>query len=1062
MPETFDKFYAQLNTEQKLAVDTIEGPVMVLAGPGTGKTQTIAVRIARILSETQVDPSNILCLTFTETASLAMRKRLLDIIGTAAYYVRIFTFHGFCNEVIQDNLDRFPELTHNSQAIIDTEKISLMQTIIDALPSSSPFRPFRDKYHFVTHLLGSISQLKKENITPADLAQNVKAQAEFAEIARPKLLALKAIKYNQLTEATFQSLLTDLKAECLENPLTAVLEHMIHSHTAAEYDDAKSEAKGRTALRKQIIDEFFLRNLSESALERHKQLVDIYQQYQEELRQQERYDFDDMITSVLQKFQSDQELLQIYQERYQYILVDEYQDTNTAQNKTVELLGSFFPNPNIFVVGDDDQSIYRFQGASIENVVYFYEKYKKHLTLVSLKNNYRSSQLILDAADYLISHNAMRLSNFAGIEKKLTAQKDYGLEKIEILEAQSQLDEDFLLAEKIQKLLKNGVAAEEIAVLYRKNADATDLADYLQKSGIPVRIERGEDILQDEVISELIALLRYLGGKLDDARGYQVLHFPFAGLPRLDLMKLSTYLYKTKQAPFDVISDPVKLQAAGIQKFDVFVELSTKLAGWSSAAERLPLVQFFTELLHDSGILRLVLARVDNYLVLQKLNRLYDEIKSLASGVAEYRLRDFVAHLQVLQEYDIKLQTKFNTGSSAVRLMTAHSAKGLEFEHVFIYRTLNGKWGNNRDQKQIRLPLGLIKTNVDFDPNDEERRLFFVALTRAKKQVHISYSKYNTEQKEQIPSLFLSEIESALLQRSDEASPIALSALETSLSKTKKEVSDTDIREYLSKLLENYRLSVTHLNAYSKCPRAFLLNTILRVPKLKSKSQALGTAVHAALKDVILRLQSSGKLPTVEQVLARFEQALTREQLSPVDFAETLEIGNKILGEFYAQKSSEFVASSIVEMNLSSHNIHIDDVPVTGMIDRIDRVEGSKDEVIVVDYKTGKPDNKYKQLSSKNMGEYYKQLLFYKLLLENSHQLAGAGRVHYKVTQGKIVFIEPDNKGAIKTAVFDLLDADVEKLKVEMKDVYARIMNQEFSDCEDSDMLDETMEGIGI
>src|ERR1700733_5339910 len=363
----FQEEYQKLNGQQRLAVDTTEGPVMVIAGPGTGKTQILAARIGKILLETDVYPANILCLTYTDAGTIAMRRRLLSFIGVDAYKIHIHTFHSFCNDIIQENLSLFEKT--ELDPISDLERIQLFKTLIDGFPKDHPLKRYRgDVYYEMSNLQHLFSTLKREGWTPAFI--NQKIDEYLASLpAREEYVAKRATREFKKGEVR-----TDKIAE-------------------------ETERMGRL-----------------------RAAVGEFDKYQQLMRRKNRYDFDDMILWVIKAFEEHKSLLSTYQERYQYILVDEYQDTSGTQNRLISLLIGFWDRPNVFVVGDDDQSIYRFQGANVENMLDFAHQYEKDLLTVVLTHNYRSTQPILDISRTLIDKNEDRLGRqIPGLSKHLVS-----------------------------------------------------------------------------------------------------------------------------------------------------------------------------------------------------------------------------------------------------------------------------------------------------------------------------------------------------------------------------------------------------------------------------------------------------------------------------------------------------------------------------------------------------------------------------------------------------------------------------------------------------------------
>jgi len=332
--QAFETFYSRLNPEQRLAVDTIEGPVMVLAGPGTGKTQTLAMRIANILQETEMDPWNILCLTFTESGVAAMRTRLLSILGTPAYYVRIHTFHSFCNDIIKEHPELFAQ-SSSWRMLSDVERVELIRELLDRLPGSSRLKPFGDPYLYLRDVSGNIKQLKQEDITPDAFKQGLTVIQSFTERTKKDTAAFFALKPKERTDAACESFFTALHhaagevhlPESLLSVMMRLYEHYRDHQAVAE--DNRSQGKVRTAF-KNSIKKWYDKLVTQ--LPRQMDMCVVYEGYQEAMRTRGRYDYEDMIMMVVSALKKNDELLASYQEQFQYILVDEYQDTNGAQN----------------------------------------------------------------------------------------------------------------------------------------------------------------------------------------------------------------------------------------------------------------------------------------------------------------------------------------------------------------------------------------------------------------------------------------------------------------------------------------------------------------------------------------------------------------------------------------------------------------------------------------------------------------------------------------------------------------------------------------------------------
>ena len=586
LEKKFKEEYEKLNEKQRLAVDTIDGPVMVIAGPGTGKTQILASRIGKILLDTDAYPQNILCLTYTEAGAVAMRKRLLQFIGPAAYKVHIYTFHGFCNEVIQENLSVFEK--RSLDPISDLEKTQLFKKLIDSFPKDHPLKRYRgDVYFEINNLQWLFSTMKKEGWTAEFIKERIDAYlAGLAEREEFLYKNSRAGKWNK----------GDLKPDY--------------------YDTLGKMEKLRAA-------------------------VDEYDRFQELMRQHNRYDFDDMINWVLKAFDENKNLLLFYQERFQYILVDEYQDTSGTQNRLVELLISYWEKPNVFVVGDDDQSIYRFQGANVENMMDFAAAYKKDLLTVVLKENYRSTQPILDISKTLISSNEERLvKKLPGLSKELVAGRE-SLKQLKhppvIKEYETQRQEMIGITQQVRQWLKQGTPAGKIAVIYKEHKYGEELAHYFRQQQIPVYSRRHLNILELPLAKKMVLLLKWLATEHDipysgDEMLFEILHFDWFGIAPIEIAKLSMEVADKKYGGTATAIRQLLTEKVNAPSKDLFSSnLPEGLKNASVLLEKLladvpntTLQQLFENIIRGAGVLSHIMQSPDKHWELQVLSGLFD------------------------------------------------------------------------------------------------------------------------------------------------------------------------------------------------------------------------------------------------------------------------------------------------------------------------------------------------------------------------------------------------------------------------------------------------------
>lgn len=997
--EIFKNLYAQLNPGQKEAVDTLEGPVMVVAGPGTGKTQVLTLRIANILIREKAKPEEILALTFTESGVSAMRKRLIGILGPQAYYIPIHTFHAFCNEIIRNNPDEFPQF-HDKNVVDEIGRMQIMESVIQE-GSFKLLKPFGDNFMYVGPLLHTFSDMKREGIGPEKLLEFVGEEARQFE-------------------------------------------------TMGDLYHEKGPHKGKM---KGPYKDW------ERNIEKNKEMAALFAIYQDKLADA-GYDYDDIILSTVERLspcgrspegREGSLLLQKLQEQCKYLLADEHQDTNQAQNKVLELLCAHRKNPNIFVVGDEKQSIYRFQGANLANFLYFHSTFPNS-KIITLAENYRSSQRILDASGSMMESSSPSLQAKSGHPEK----------KVRTYSFQNSSSENYFLARKIKKIIKSGMDAQEIAVLYRDNRDAFPIRDMLEKNGVPVRVESDEQLLENSDIKNLFLLVKAVSDFGSDEALTKALHANFLKIPSLDIYKLVQH----RGSPlYDILRSKSRMRALGVSRAVRLNNFYKNLSLWNKMAHNKSVPQVFESIVRESGFFDYVLGKGDYIEGIDRVRFLHSLAKRLASENRNYTLNDFVERLELIGERGVSLrEKKLTTRRSAVRLMTAHRAKGLEFDYVFIAGANMGHWGKRHTRQMLKPPSAttmLAPTSKSVrkqssalnisasDKEDDERRLFYVALTRARKGVYISYPNAREDGREIFPSQFIEEIDSAhkisgnseVYERGLERNPRIHFA-------NRKDIRlKEDEREFLREVFEKRGLSPTALNNYIECPWKYFYNNLLQIPRAKTKHEMYGTAVHSALKELFDDL-SRGH----DYLLMRFESALEREPISEHDFEESLAKGKETLSRYFENYNEAWHTNTVNEFAIK--NVFLDgEVRLTGKIDKIEINPSGSDpdglKVNVVDYKTGKRKtrNELEGKTKNAMGNEKRQLVFYKLLLD---KLPGST---YAMTSGEIDFVESEkNTGKFYKERFEISDDDVRDLEYKIQDVTAEILGFGFwnATCDNS------------
>ncbi len=958
----FDLAYEGLNKAQKEAVDTIEGPVMVIAGPGTGKTQILTLRIANILRLTDTAPEQILALTFTENAAANMRQRLARLIGSRAYRVVISTFHSFCNDIIKNYPEEFPRVI-GSTSITEIDQVAIVENIVDTLPLKL-LRPYGDPGYYVKTIVATIGELKREGLTATDY-QTSCTQADKDYETIPDLVHEKGA-YKGKVKKNYERLRRDI--------------------------------------------------------DKNLELALVYQAYEERLTERKLYDFNDMIMEVLRELKSNQGLLSMLQEEHQYILVDEHQDTNNAQNKILELVVGFHQNPNLFVVGDEKQAIFRFQGASLENFFYFSRLYPA-ARVVALSSNYRSGQNILDQAEALLPGREAL---------KTGGKKEVGL--IRVGSFASTLGEYFFIGEDIKEKLKAGILPHDIAVLYRDNRDAGPLATVLRKLDIPVAIESDDDLLADIDIQKMVTVFESLANFGDDSKLASLLHLDFFGLEPLSAYRVIRTAYNEEKPLIEILQK---------EQPEVFDQLSR----WKASSENMALLPFAESLLKDSKLVDFIVVDSSARERLETLSAFFDLLSAVVESNQEAKLSDFLVFLEVAKKHKVLLKRKHQSaGSGKVRLLTAHKAKGLEFDYVYITGAYDGHFGGRHNRDKLKLLPAVYnlsdesKEQQEGSDDADERRLFYVALTRAKTGVTITYPKIGETGREQVASRFITELKPELISNIEvevwdeavktEKAKFLLPA--TVISSSLKD------KEFIKELFEGQGLSVTALNNYLTCPWQYFYRNLIRLPAVPEKHQLYGLAIHAALQDMFAHAKDRGLERA--SLLASFERYLRQQPLGEADFADSLAKGEKALAGWYSEYETGFNLNVLTEFKVKGVLL-TPDIKLVGNLDKIEFL-GDGQRVNVVDYKTGKPKSRNELLGETKAVEenYLRQLVFYKLLLD----LFEDGK--YQMASGEIDFIEPNSSGKYKKEKFDITSEQVKELKVVIEQVANEILELSFWD----------------
>ena len=1036
----FNTRYAKLNDNQRQAVDYIHGSLLVIAGPGTGKTELLSMRTAQILRQTDTLPNSILCLTFTESGATNMRQRLRQIIGEDAYKIAIHTFHSFGTEIINQHREYFFRGA-DAQPVDELTQYQIISGILEGLDWRNPLSAKNNgEFVYIKDLIRIISEFKQSGLTPSELRAIIEDnQSTIAEIA-PDIQQVFSAKISKKTIELFAPIAEKIANLAAKNPdeknsklpasITPYANVLALSivHATQEAIDENS-TKPLTAWKnkwceKNANGEFVLKDFT--AAEKLSAAIDVYEKYVNILSERSLFDYDDMILSVIQACESHPELRANLQEQFQFIMVDEFQDTNLAQLRLLfNLTSENDDNPNIMAVGDDDQAIFSFQGADVGNIQRFRQHYHDPKIIV-LTDNYRSAENILSSARDVITQGADRLENtIDGLSKQLTAHANSEDSKVEIQEFSSVSEERAGIAKQIAELIKNGEKPENITIIARHHKELIEILPHLYKENLFVNYERHDDILEQDIIQILDKLARTVvaisQNNLDVANSLlpEITAHPAFGFSALDIWKLSLQAYKNRQLWLESMLANI-----------VFKEFAEWLLERAKDVPNLPLEEQLDNLLgltnDESGDLQ-VNSLANFYFSPEKLDKnpeayltILESLRTLRQKLRD-RITDKNPTLEDFLEFiDLHISTKTrltqirthaSSLSGAINLMTAHKSKGLEFPHVFVIGAIDSAWGEKvrSRSRAIRYPA-----NLQLQPAgatyDERLRLFFVAMTRAKTTLTMTYSQTNDSGSDTIIASFLTNCTPTIIPTSDDpAEQIELAETDWTTRLTSPIV--PELKDLLAPALETYKLSATHLNNFLDVsrggPQNFLLNNLLHFPSAKNSAAAYGTAIHSSLQQAHCSFSADHQLPSTEQILQFFQKSLESQHLPADDFQLYLDKGKSALTAFLNAKSSDFHDTDLAELDFSNQGVIINSARLTGKLDVAD-IDKQNKTIFVTDYKTGKPSHSWKgsaDYEKIKLHKYRQQLMFYQLLVEHSRDYS-----NFTFTGGRLQFVEPDMK----------------------------------------------------
>ncbi len=1094
MPHTFAQTYEALNAQQKRAVDTLDGPLLVIAGPGTGKTQLLGARVANILARTDTPPQNILCLTFTENGAQNMRDRLSGFIGQAAHDVSISTYHAFGGDLIQ----RFPEYFAATREQNPVDELGQHQILSAIVESLSYDNPLKSTTHHLGDLISTISEVKRALLSTETLRAVASDNTSFITSATPDIQTVyesfttmprsldKALPYFEPLLKRLEKYISPDAGNGHILPLGRIALDDLGEAIASATDSGKTTpltAWKNRWLAKDRDNRFIFAGERENR--RLLVLADVFERYEAALAERGLYDFDDMILRAITALEQHLDLKYTLQERYLYLLLDEFQDTNPAQLRLIQLLSDnpvHEGRPNVLAVGDDDQAIYAFQGAQYSNMLDFYHSYRD-VQLIHLIDNYRSHSAILDTARAVARQIGSSLGvHFPEMSKTLRAAALQLPDHADIIrqELPSDLGQYQWIADKIAGLISSGVRPSEIAVLAPKHRYLEPLVAYLNRQDIPVRYEKRENILEAPLILELLAMARLTlaltagDETAADSLWPVVLSAEFWGVPVSTVWQLSWQVNDSRgelrwsQA---VLSSDVTrhislyFMALASKARSVTVErILDYLIGTCRLATREPDLPYVTSPLRAYYLSEQVMAEQPTlfYEVVSHLSVLRAKLREYqASQEDALVLGDLLDFVELYRSSGTRMvnTSPYNQRSDAVQLMTVFKAKGLEFEHVFLPSVQDEVWGESSrgSLNKLTLPANLAPIRHAGATSDERLRIFYVALTRAKQGLYLTSfaSSYGGKATARLKYLDEREDEKGtrrslilpapyqIVHLSDSAQVPSLQVLETSWQDVHLAALDrAKLSDLLRERLEHYQLSPTHLSTFTDMeyggPRKFFFRSLLRFPEAPSVSVQFGNAIHETLEQVQRVLDKTGSLPALLKALAYFEARMRVKKLGSEETQRLIDRGEKALRVYLLQKTSQFQSGAEVEHGFGGEGVFVGDTHLSGKIDRLE-IDKENRTITIVDFKTGSPFVRWE--SNLKLHKYRQQLYCYKLLVERSHTYAG-----YKVGQGRVEFVEPDEQGSLHSLTLNYEEPEVQRIQKLLNSMWWHVQRLSFPD----------------
>lgn len=942
---TIEKTDYTPNEKQLECINSINGKYLVLAGPGTGKTTTLTGRIENMI-KLGIEPEKILCLTFTDTAANEMKSKLEKRLNQLSTGVNIHTYHSFCFDIIEENKEVF-ELPENLKVITSSVSRALIKECIEEINPKAYRTERNDPYYYTDAIKHGIEEIKKNRLTKEKYFNNIK------------------------TNLDWEPLLANLKTQ-LETKIKKG-----DTRTTTLIGNIKS---------------------TETKIEKAKELWNFYDLYSEKMFNNRYVDFNDMINMVLDRFETHPEFLDKIANKYEYILVDEYQDTNKSQNDIVFNLTKALKTENVFVVGDDDQIIYTFQGAKLDTIEKFLEQFPD-TKVICLTENHRSNQYILDAARELTKLDSNRLENNPKFQEKYyidktlkAVNKHLPQNRVRCYKYAETMQEYNEIVKEIEEIINSDSCPKtktgeknfsEIAILARTNAELETFAQILKERAIPYELKDGKSIF---TIKSSIVMYYYMKLLVNPELNSDKIFKYLLSKPFNINIKDYEILYNEKsrnKSFIDTIRNIHPYLFSEPDKIKKFIETFDYLTQYKTNEN---LKNVVLEIGAKTGIFNYYInSDINKTENIAGIKKLIDEADGYSQVYKTVGLEDFVQYLDIALNDGIEIKTdKAPVSLNAIQLSTYYSAKGREYEYVYMPSLNANKWESDSKSFKPQIPTDEYKdeTELKAEKFSDRIKVMYVGMTRAKHTLRLSYvQKDNGKLKK--PSSLIANIQD---QFEKEAEPFEFD-IDSYWQQVGESVQKRDydykmeFSNIIDSILKQKIFSPTPLNRYLKCPRQYLYGDILNLDSISGNADAMnfGTAIHDACEFAVNIAIQTGEYPTEKEVILKFKEKLDTFPLSDYSHRQILqERGEKALQKYYSQlcltpSRNLFQAEKNIEITL-------DGIKFKGKIDRIDKNEDGT--YTLYDYKTGGAKNNRIISAGGEHEDYYNELGFYKYLFE--------------------------------------------------------------------------------